>query len=163
MLGLSKPRATLSFLSVVLLQSCIVWPSSLLHFYVSSLSSCSISPSTGFCAVSWSFKWLIEKKWMSIILVKWTFSVRYLQAAGRILRRQPEVGTVRTAKITTLLTRLQGEYYNFTHATVLKCIKKLDKGYIYIHIYFPPYINSAMLRTPDEVFFGHWVSIVLPA
>ncbi|KAF2986169.1 hypothetical protein EK904_009697 [Melospiza melodia maxima] len=50
-------------------------------------------------------------------LVPVSVLLRYLQAAERILRRQPEVGTVRTAKITTLLTHLQDHHVWLTIAT----------------------------------------------
>ena len=44
------------------------------------------------------------------------------------MRKQLEVGTVRTAKVTTLLTFVyKVNITTTTHATVLKCIKKLDK------------------------------------
>lgn len=44
------------------------------------------------------------------------------------MKKQPEVVTVRTAKVTTLLTVVyKVNITTTTHATVLKCIKLLDK------------------------------------
>lgn len=137
-----KPRAALNFLPVFLLLYFTGSPAFSLHFYTFS----SISSFTGFCADFCSFKWLIEKKEMK--------QYESLSISSSLTpRKRSEVETVRTAKVTALLTLVcKVDIATNTSNSVLKCATQLDKEHLYLFFLPTSIQQQALLSTASQWF-----------